>query len=40
MAAVDRLNGRYGKGSVLMGSSGLIGERRVCVLVKFFRTHR
>ena len=38
MTAMDRLNGRYGKGTVLMGSSGLSGERRVWTMKQERRT--
>ena len=38
MGAMDRLNGRYGKGTVAMGSAGLGGERRVWTMRQERRT--
>lgn len=38
MTAMDSLNNRYGKGTVLMGSAGLAGDRRVWTMKQLRRT--
>lgn len=38
MTAMDTLNNRYGKGTVLMGSAGLAGDRRVWTMKQLRRT--
>ncbi len=38
MAAMDQLNGRYGKGTVLLASAGLAGERRTWTMQQSRRT--
>jgi DNA polymerase V len=38
MTSLDELNGRFGRGTVLMGSAGLAGERRAWSMKKERRT--